>query len=822
MEYTIQEIERATGANALQLHDHCVSIILTDSRRLSMPAESIFFAIKTRTNNGHKYIRELYDLRVRCFVVSEPPANMEEMPEASFLQVKDTVKALQRLAAYHRSRFDIPVAAIAGSNGKTVVKEFLYQLLRRDFNIVRSPMSYNSQVGVPVALWEMSPKHNLAIFEAGISQPDEMDNLRPMIEPNIGIFTGLGEAHQENFVSMHQKCMEKLSLFTKCQAVVYNSDNAMVNHCMDASLLSHRTVAWSRIDDEAPVFVEAINKRENDTEIICSVMGIPSTYIVPFTDDASIENIMHCITFMTYIKPTSLRDAKRFASLEAVDMRVNVREGVRNCLLINDMYNSDFNSLESALNFMRSRQADRRDLGTVLILSDILQSGALPKSLYKRVADLVRRKKVERIIGIGRDIYEHASLFNIGKEFYRTTDDFLVSDTFRTFRDSIILLKGSRRFNFERISTQLEKRSHETVLEVSLDAVVHNYNYFRSLLNPDTRIIAMVKAFGYGAGAHELAKTLQQQRCDYLAVAVADEGAALRREGISIPIMVMNPEPSCFHVLFDNHLEPEVYSFRMLDALIMETLRRGITSYPAHIKFNTGMNRLGFDPSDVEEICRRLRTQSGITVRSAFSHLAAADSAGFDDFSLRQARLFAETARKLEAALDYKIFKHILNSAGIERFPQYQMDMVRLGIGLYGISSSGASPLRNVSTLRTTILQIREVEPGCPIGYGCLNVASRPSRIAVIPIGYADGFDRKLGNGAGEVWINGALCPVAGNICMDTTLIDVTGVDASEGDPVIIFGNELPAAHMAAKLGTIPYEVLTSISPRVKRVYYSN
>ena len=821
MEYSIQEVERATGATALQLHDHCISIILTDSRRLSIPAESLFFAIKTRTNDGHKYIRELYDLRVRCFVVSDTSVDIKKMPEASFLHVKDTVQALQRLAAYHRSRFDIPVIGITGSNGKTVVKEFLYQLLRRDFNIVRSPMSYNSQVGVPVSIWEMSSRNNLAIFEAGISQPDEMDKLRPMIEPNIGIFTGLGEAHQENFVSMYQKCMEKLSLFGKCQAVIYNSDNVVVNNCMETALLAHRAVGWSRTNAEAPVYVEAVNKRENDTELICSIMGISTTYIVPFTDDASIENILHCITLIMYLKPTSIRDTGRFAALEAVDMRVNVRAGIRNCILINDTYNSDYNSLESALNFMRGRQADK-DFKTVLILSDILQSGVLPKSLYKRVADLVRRKKVERIIGIGRDISEHASLFTIGKEFYLTTSDFLNSATFRNFHDSIILLKGSRRFNFERISAQREKRSHETVLEVNLDAIVHNFNYFRSLLSPETKIIVMVKAFGYGAGAYEPAKTLQQQRCDYLAVAVADEGAALRREGISIPIIVMNPEPSCFHVLFDNHLEPEVYSFRMLDSMIMETLRRGITSYPVHIKFDTGMNRLGFSPSDVDEICRRLRMQSGVVVRSVFSHLAGSDSPSLDTFTHRQAELFAETARKLEEGLEHKVFKHILNSAGIERFPQYRMDMVRLGIGLYGIGAVGGNSLRNVSTLRTTILQIREAPQGSPIGYGCRNVTSRPSRIAVIPIGYADGLDRHLGNGAGEVLINGSVCPIAGNICMDTTMVDVTDATASEGDPVIIFGDELSPARIAAKLNTIPYEVLTSISPRVKRVYYFN
>ncbi|MDR2498752.1 MAG: bifunctional UDP-N-acetylmuramoyl-tripeptide:D-alanyl-D-alanine ligase/alanine racemase [Tannerellaceae bacterium] len=821
MEYSIQEVERATSAKTLQLFDHRISIILTDSRRLASPEETLFFALKTKTNNGHKYIRELYKLRVRCFVVSEEPADLGEMPEASFLLVKDTLKALQRLAAYHRARFDIPVIGIAGSNGKTTVKEFVYQLLRKDFNIVRSPMSYNSQIGVPLSIWEISPKHNLAIIEAGISQPDEMDQLRPIIEPTIGIFTGIGEAHQENFTSTHQKCMEKLSLFSKCQAVIYNADSFVVNQCMESALLSHRSVGWSRTNEDAPVYIESLEKKENETVIACSVMGIPMVYTVPFTDDASLENVMHSITLMMYLKPTSVSDAARFAALEAVDMRVNVREGLRNCLLIDDSYNSDFNSLESALSFMKGRQGDK-ELRTVLILSDILQSGVLPKSLYKRVAELVRRKRVSHIVGIGRDLSEYGYLFGISKEFYQSTDEFLHSHAIRNFSDSIILLKGSRRFHFERITAQLEKRTHETVLEVDLNAIIHNYNYFRSLLRPETKVVAMVKAFGYGLGSDETAKTLQEQRCDYLAVAVADEGVALRRAGISIPIIVMNPEASSFHVLFENWLEPEIYSFRMLDLVILETLRRGITSYPVHLKIDTGMSRLGFDPEDAEEICRRLRLQSGVRVRSVFSHLAGSDSPSLDAFTHNQAAIFAKVAELIESSLDYKILKHILNSAGIERFPEYQLDMVRLGIGLYGISAVDSKPLRNVSTLRTTILQIRETPAGRSIGYGCGNVLTRPSRIAVIPIGYADGLNRRLGNGNGMVWIKGDLCPIVGNICMDIAMVDVSSIAASEGDEVIIFGKELPPSSIAAKLNTIPYEVLTSISSRVKRLYYSD
>jgi alanine racemase len=819
MEYSIKEAAGIIGARTAQFHDARISILLTDSRRLSLPEKSLFFAIKTKTNNGHKYIQELYNLRVRNFVVSEMPANAASMPEANFLSVNDTLKALQQLAAHHRKRFSIPVIGITGSNGKTVVKEFLYQLLHNRFNIVRSPRSYNSQLGVPLSVWQMDEKHTLGIFEAGISQPDEMERLRAIIAPTIGILTGIGEAHQENFISMFQKCMEKLSLFADCESIIYNADNAFIANCVESALLSHRAIAWSRVNSDAPLFVESVRKGERTTEIVCRAMGLSNTYTIPFTDDASIENVIHCLVLMLCIKPTSLRDTSEFMHLEPVDMRLDVKQGVRNCLLINDAYNSDINSLDIALDFMQSRRAGKK-LKTTLILSDILQSGTLPKSLYKRVSDLVKRKKIERLIGIGRDLAEYAALFDMPKEFYLTTDDFLASPAIKTFHDELILLKGSRRFHFERISEKIEKKVHETILEVNLDAIVHNFNHYRSLLKPETKIIAMVKAFGYGVGAGELAKTLQEYRCDCLAVALADEGAALRKEGISIPIIVMNPEQGSSNLLLDNLLEPEIYSFRLLRTMIRETERRGITSYPVHIKIDTGMHRLGFQPADIPEVCNLIKNQSGIAVRSVFSHLAGSDSAALDSFTEQQVETFRKAAGGLETGLGYKLFKHILNSAGIERMPRHQMDMVRLGIGLYGISAGGCKELQNVVTLKTTILQIQHVPAGDTVGYSRAGRIAGDSRIAIIPIGYADGLNRHLGNGRGEVWINNRLCPTVGNICMDTTLIDVTDTDAREGDTVIIFGGQYPVVNLSDRLNTIPYEILTSISPRVKRIYF--
>ncbi len=820
MEYAIKDIARIIAAKTDRLRDDKISLLLTDSRRLSFPEESLFFALKTKTNDGHKYIPELYRLRVRNFVVTEMSPEFEKMEDANFLVVKDALRALQKLATYHRKRFDIPVIGITGSNGKTIVKEFLYQLLHNEFNIVRSPRSYNSQLGVPLSVWQMNEKNTLGIFEAGISQPDEMERLQPIIAPTIGIITNIGEAHQENFISSTQKCLEKLTLFSDCEAIIYDGDDLFIANCIESACLSHKALAWSRTDSEAPLFIDSIEKQEDKTVIHCTLLGFNQVVTIPFTDDASIENVIHCMAVMLYLKPTSVNDVSKFMRLEPVDMRLDVKEGINNCLLINDTYNSDVNSLDIALDFQQSRKGDRK-LKSTLILSDILQTGTLPKSLYKKVADLTRRKKIDRIIGIGRDLKEYASVFDMEKEFYLTTEEFIQSPSFRNFKDELILIKGSRSFHFERISELLEKKVHETILEVNLDAIVHNFNYYRSKLKPETKMVCMVKAFGYGAGFYELAKTLQEHRCDYLAVAVADEGAMLRKHGISVPIIVMNPEFSSFNVLLENHLEPEVYGFRLLDAIIHETGRRGITSYPIHIKIDTGMHRLGFRPEDVPAICERLKTQSGVVVRSVFSHLAGSDSSEFDDFTHGQLDTFARTAQALEEGLEHKVIKHILNTAGIERFPEYQMDMVRLGIGLYGVSASGQKGLRNISTLRTTILQIQEVPTGDSIGYARKSYVRRDSRIAIIPIGYADGLNRHFSNGRGEVLVNGRRCPIIGNICMDACMIDVTDVaDVKEGDPVIIFGDELPVSELAEKLDTIPYEILTSISPRVKRVYY--
>ncbi|MDR0394585.1 MAG: bifunctional UDP-N-acetylmuramoyl-tripeptide:D-alanyl-D-alanine ligase/alanine racemase [Tannerella sp.] len=823
MNYSIKEISDIIGAEYNTIHAGIISHLLTDSRTLSFPETSLFFAIRTKTNDGHKYIRDLYQLGVRSFVVTDEHAEFYRMPDATFLFVKNALDALQKLAAFHRKRFSVPVIGITGSNGKTVVKELLYQLMHTDYNIVRSPRSYNSQIGVPLSVWEMNERHTLGLFEAGISMPDEMDKLRPLIAPTIGLITNIGEAHQENFSSAKGKCMEKLSLFIDSEVILYNADDKLIESALDAMCLSYKAIGWSRKDTDATLFVNVIEKGETSTRIRCSTMGIAHEYVIPFTDDAFIEDTIHCMALMFYMNPADIvnKDAA-FASLEPVAMRLEVKDGINGCRLIDDTYNSDINSLHVALDFQQSRRGTDRNLKNTVILSDILQTGMVLKSLYTKVAELLHRKKADRIIGIGPGIREFGYLFK-GMEtaFYSSTSAFIHSFRQDMFRDEIILIKGSRSFHFEQITELLEKKVHETILEVNLDAIIHNFNYYRSRLHPQTKMVCMVKAFGYGVGAFEPARTLQDHRCDYLAVAVADEGKDLRKEGISMPIMVMNPELNGFHLLFDYMLEPEIYNFRLLDAFIKEASRRGVASFPVHIKIDTGMHRLGFEPGDLPEVCRKIRAQGGIVVRSVFSHLVGSDMPELDDFTNRQIRMYSQAASTLEDGLGYQVLKHILNSAGIERFPDFQQDMVRLGISLYGVSASGkAKGLQCVCSLKTIIMQIRNVPAGDSVGYGRKTYVRRDSRIAVLPIGYADGLNRLLSNEVGEVLAGGKRCPIVGNVCMDACMIDVTDTEVREGDPVIIFNDELTVNELADKTGTIPYEILTSISPRVKRVYF--
>ena len=820
MTYSIETIAQLLQAKRIGPGEGTVKWLLTDSRSLGFPEETLFFALVTGRGNGHRYINDLYNRGVRHFVVSEHPADesLQAMPEANFLVVTDTLAALQLLAEKHRAQYDIPVVGITGSNGKTVVKEWLSQLLGPDHHVARSPRSYNSQIGVPLSVWQMDEHTDVALIEAGISHHREMRRLHHIIRPTIGVLTNIGGAHQENFTSLQDKCMEKLTLFRDCDIIIYNGDDEEVCESVNRALQSAREIAWSRRNADKPLFISAVEKSDKNTTVTYHYLNLRGTYTIPFTDEASVENSIHCLAVCLYLMLPGEKIAERMQRLEPVAMRLEVKEGKNGSTLINDSYNADIASLDIALDFM-ARRPEREGRERVLILSDLLQTGQRSRSLYRKVAALVESRGVERIIGIGPELMASADRFNIKKSFYTTTEDFLQSDELHMLRRSLILVKGSRSFGFERIAEQLALKVHETTLEIDLGAMVDNLNHYRSMLAPSVKTVCMVKAFAYGAGFYEIAKTLQDHRVDYLAVAVADEGEQLRKAGITANILVMNPEMSAFKTIFENNLEPEVYSFPLLDAMIHACEHEGYMHYPIHIKIDTGMSRLGFSPDDMPQLIERLQRQKAVIPRSIFSHFAGSDSSDFDAFTHQQAARFDRAATALQAAFPHKILRHICNSAGIERFPEYHHDMVRLGLGLYGISPVGDRLLHPISTLKSTILQIHDVPESETVGYSRRGRLVRPSRIASIPIGYADGLNRRLGNGLGHCIVNGQPAPYVGNICMDVCMIDITDIPCHEGDSVEIFGPTLPVTQLAQWLGTIPYEVMTGISTRVRRIY---
>lgn len=824
MTYTIEKITTLIGAHHYGENVADVAFILTDSRSLCFPEETLFFALQTNRNDGHKYIPELYQRGVRNFVVTDVPTDRAETyPDANFLKVSNTLKALQRLAERHRDEFDIPVVGITGSNGKTMVKEWLYQLLSPEMFVTRSPRSYNSQIGVPLSVWLMDEHTQVGVFEAGISKPGEMAALRAIIRPTIAVLTNLGTAHQENFSSMEAKCREKLVLFHDARTVVYNADDAIVRRIVSETDIQGETIAWSRRDKNAAFYVSEVKKEDAMSVVSYIYKGVAGRYSLPFIDAASVSNSIICAVVALQLGLS--RDAldRRMRLLEPVAMRLEVKEGQHGCTLINDSYNSDINSLDIALDFM-NRRPDHKGRRHTLVLSDIYQSGKTSRELYKEVSDLALKRDVEKFIGIGPQLCAQAEEIQLPEKFFfHTVDQFIHSEVFRSLHNEVILLKGARKFGFDQVTELLVKKVHETILEVNLNNVVENLNHYRSFLKPTTKLVCMIKADAYGSGSVEIAKTLQDHRVDYLAVAVADEGVTLRRNGITANVMIMNPEMTAFKTMFDYDLEPEVYSFRLLEALIRAAEKEGITDYPVHVKLDTGMHRLGFDPTaDMKRLIDRLKHQNAIIPRSVFSHFVGSDSDAFDDFSARQFALFDAGSKQLQAAFSHKILRHMDNSAGIEHFPERQMDMCRLGLGLYGVDPRTNAMLQNVSTLKTTILQMHCVKAGETVGYSRKGVIEHDSLIAAIPIGYADGLDRRLGNRRCYCLVNGKKAPYVGNICMDVAMIDVTGIDCREGDSVEIFGDHLPVTVLSDVLETIPYEVLTGVSTRVKRVYFQD
>ncbi|MBK9357959.1 MAG: bifunctional UDP-N-acetylmuramoyl-tripeptide:D-alanyl-D-alanine ligase/alanine racemase [Bacteroidales bacterium] len=794
--------------------------LLTDSRKLSSPDQTLFFAIVTSRDNGHKYIGELYKKGIRAFCISELPDRT--LPDTVYIQVNNTLEALQKLAAAHRSAFIYPVIGITGSNGKTIVKEWLHQLLSPEKTIVRSPKSFNSQIGVPLSVWQMKGLHNLGLFEAGISQSGEMDNLEKIIRPTIGVFTNIGHAHDQYFSSKEEKTLEKLKLFRHSELLIYCSDHQQIYECIEESGYSKsKLFSWGyRNNADLRITLKTVEK--NGTIIHGIFHNKELSIEIPFTDEASVENAIHCWAVMLSFGYGPVVTASRMHRLTRVAMRLEMKEGINGCSVINDAYSSDPDSLAIALDFlMQQNQHNKRSV----ILSDMLQSSADEAALYHNIAALLSDKGVNRLIGIGPVISRNSRFFNMECSFYESTRAFITSFRSASFRNESILVKGARIFEFEKINDLLQQKSHETVLEVNLNALVHNLNYYRSLLKPGTKLMAMVKAFSYGSGSFEIANTLQFHRADYLAVAYADEGVELRKAGISLPVMVMNPEESGMEAMLQYNLEPEIYSFRTL-----QMLEKAVKSYksdndrliPIHLKVDTGMHRLGFEPADIESLCVRIKATPGLTVQSVFSHLVGSDDPSLDEFTRHQIGMFVKMAEKLEKILGYKVLWHILNSAGISRFPEARFGMVRLGISLYGIAANEKEQkmLETVTSLKTNISQIKTIEAGETVGYNRAWQAPLTTTIATIPIGYADGLNRRLGNGKGKMLVNGHLVPVAGNICMDMTMLDITGIEATEGDEVTVFGEKLPISELAVAMDTIPYEILTGISRRVKRVYF--
>jgi Alr-MurF fusion protein len=808
--------------------DRVIHDLLIDSRLLIHHEHCLFVALVSDRNDGHKYIAELYEKGIRCFMVSALPPLVSQFPQATFILVPDTLKALQELGAHHRRLFHIPVIGITGSNGKTIVKEWLFQLLGRDYTIVRSPKSYNSQIGVPLSVWKMTTDHEFGIFEAGISRPGEMEHLAPIIRPTIGIFTNVGHAHDEHFEHPRLKVEEKLKLFVNAQTLVYCSDYSLITDCLqaDAAYRHLKTFTWSRNHD-ADLTISRVAKDNGQTHIKAQYRSDVINITIPFTDEASIENAIHCIATELVISDTSrvIRHASRYASLVPIAMRLELKEAINHCSLINDSYNSDINSLSIALDFLNQQNQHKKK---TVILSDILQTGRDKRELYHEIASMLASRNIGRIIGIGRDIVRYADEFPMQKAFFLTTDEFLQRFPVSSFLNETILLKGARLFEFEKISQVLQQKAHETVMEINLDALIHNLNHFRSALHPGTKTMAMVKAFSYGSGSFEIANVLQFHRVDYLAVAYADEGVELRKAGIHLPIMVMSPEEQSLDTLLKYNLEPEIYNLHILN-LLEEAIVRNQTSIQQevriHIKLDTGMHRLGFAGGELEPLIERLKLNPDLHVQSVFSHLAASEDPAEDDFTRRQIRFFTEMSSRITRVLDYSVLLHILNSAGISRFPEAQFGMVRLGIGLYGVGTcpEEQSFLRNVSTLKSVITQVKQIPEGETIGYNRKGKAEKDTVIAIVPVGYADGLNRRLGNGHGKLYINGKPAPIIGNICMDLTMIDVSDHEFSpirEGDEVIIFGDLHPVTELAKEIGTIPYEVLTGISRRVKRIYY--
>lgn len=803
---------------------HIIDTLLTDSRSLTRPCTSLFFAIRTPGgNDGHKFMRSLYDRGVRNFVAEKLPEDMKGLDDVSVIITQDSVKALQDVGAM-ASRLEAEIVAITGSRGKTTLKEWIFQLMEPLCEIARSPRSYNSRIGVPLSMWQIESTTRLALIEAGISHRGEMNALAGCINPSTVIFTNVGEAHAEGFASVEEKAKEKALLAAPhtVKRIIFNADCIPLRNALKPYTEGRESLGWSLTDNSAPLFVSATGLSDKGTtEVEYIFNGERHVLNAPVGNAADLENLAGALAFMLLEGVDTETIDRRFRVLHKIGTRLNVSEGVNGCSIAYDSYTSDFSSLRPAIDFMMRRKMPGQK--SLLIMSDILHETSGCAETYEAIAKVVEESGVDKFIGVGPVMKAHSELFAPTARFFNSTEELLLNLSPSDFVEEIILLKGAPEFEFAKINEMLEARKHETVLEVNLDAIVRNYNYFRSHLPSGTGIVCMVKASGYGAGSYEIAKTLQDFGAAYLAVAVLDEGIDLRKNGIRMPIMVMNPKVVNYGSMFANRLEPEIYSLEMLRDVVREARKNGMKDYPIHLKLDTGMHRMGLLPFELEEAADVICGQDAVRLSSMFSHLATADCVDMDDYTDLQLSRFKEMTEFVMARIPYDVKRHVLNSAGIIRFPEHHYDMVRLGIGLYGANTLPPEiekPLAVVSTLRTVIIAIREWDAGETIGYSRKGVLTRKSRIATIPIGYADGMNRHFGRGNVAVKVNGKDAPTVGNICMDACMIDVTGIDCEVGDAVEIFGQQAPVQRLADTLDTIPYEILTSVSPRVKRVYY--
>lgn len=817
--YNPTNISQILNARLVGAHHHSVQQLLIDSRQLTEPSNSVFIALESDRTDAHQYIYGLCQKGVKTFIVRYIPENCIGLEDTvSFLIVDDTLQALQKIASFHRCQFRLPVIGITGSNGKTIVKEWLYQLLKDDYAISRSPKSYNSQVGVPLSVWQLQKQHTLAIFEAGISKVGEMNVLTEIIQPTLGVFTTLGSAHDQGFNTSENKLIEKLYLFKRCEKVIVNALSLKSEHL---ALLPKDVFLISKVEN-ATLQIISIENFKSNTVISAKYKFEDISILIQFTDAASIDNAITCWAVLLHLNVSQIEIQRRMLLLQPVAMRLELKLGNNNCVLINDFYNSDIHALSIALHHQKQQHRGGKK---VVILSDIEQSGKLSWELYTDIAKLIHQFEVDIFVGIGKEISSQKKMFNQKSYFFDDTQSFIgqskvIPDL--QFENAIVLLKGARSYGFENISKHLQQKSHDTVLEINLNRLIHNVNFYRSCVDKTTKIMCMVKATGYGSGSTEIAFTLQHHRVDYLAVAYADEGVELRKAGVHLPIMVMSPEESSYDDMIDYYLEPELYSFKVAGEFCKALQSKAISEpYPVHIKLDTGMKRLGFEKEQIADLCSFLRKESLLKVKSVFSHLVASDDSSFDGFTNHQILTFESLAFTIEDTVGYSVLKHICNSGAITRFKNAHYNMVRLGIGMYGVGFNELEKrnLENIGSLKTKITQIKHLKAGDTIGYNRRGVAYNDMKIATIPIGYADGFSRKLGNGNFSVHIHKKACKTIGNICMDMCMVDVSHVDCAEGDEVVIFDSNPQLIELSKAMDTIPYEVLTGISSRVKRIY---